>query len=122
MEQDGLLKLEDKVWKYFPKLPEWSEPVTIWDLLNHRSGFVDEWASFSLIQASFADRVDVSQFLDLLYNQPAPSVEPGKGYIYCNSDFGLLRLILEKASGKNLPDWLKKRVFESLKMRATFMI
>ncbi len=39
MEQEGLLSLEDKVRKYFPKLPAWAEPVSIWDLLNHRSGF-----------------------------------------------------------------------------------
>ncbi len=35
MEQDGILKLDDRVRKYFPKLPEWSDGVTIWDLLNY---------------------------------------------------------------------------------------
>ncbi len=121
MERDGILKLDDKVRKYFPKLPAWAETVTLWDLLNHRSGFVDEWAELLLTQASMANRFDRSQFLNLLYNQPTPSVEPGKGYMYSNSDFGLLRLILEKASGKNLPDWLKQRVFDPLKMHSTRM-
>ncbi len=67
------------------------------------------------------NRFDKSQFLQLLYNQPKPEVEPGKGYMYSNSDFGLLRLILEKAAGKNLPDWLKQRVFDPLKMHSTRM-
>ncbi|MGH9949815.1 MAG: serine hydrolase domain-containing protein, partial [Pyrinomonadaceae bacterium] len=121
MEEDGVLRLDDPVRKYFPKLPEWSKNVTLWDLLNHRSGFVDEWAEMMLTQGAMSNRFDLSEFLNLLYRQPNPSVEPGKGYMYSNSDFGLLRLILEKASGKNLSDWLKQRVFDPLKMFSTRM-
>jgi|GEM_PF-754485 len=121
MEKEGLLSLTDKVRKYFPKLPEWSEPVTIRHLLKHSSGFDDEWAVLLLTQASMGNRFDVSQFLDLLYNQPGPGIVPGRGYMYCNSDFGLLRLILEKASGENLADWMKKRIFEPLEMKSTFL-
>ena len=117
MEKDGLLNLKDKVQNYFPQLPAWSASVTIQDLLNHSSGFADEWATLALTQASMTNRVDNSQFLQLLFNQPAPSVEPGKGYMYSNSDFGLLRLILEKASGKDLADYMKRRVFEPLGMK-----
>lgn len=119
MEQDGKLKLDDKVRKYFPKLPAWSEPVTIQDLLNHSSGFCDEWATLVLTQASMNNRLDVSQFLNFLYNQPDPQVEPGKGYMYSNSDFGLLRLILEKASAEKLPDYMDRRIFKPLQMSST---
>ena len=121
MEKDGLLSLTDKVKKYFPKLPEWSEPVTIWDLLNHRSGFVDEWATALMMHGAMSNRFDKEQFFRLLYTQPEPEIEPGKGFMYCNSDFGLLRLIMEKASGKNLSDWIKQRIFDPLKMNNTRM-
>lgn len=121
MEQDGILNLNDKVRKYFPKLPAWSESVTIQDLLNHSSGFCDEWSTLVLTQASMGNRLDVSQFMDLLYNQPDPQVEPGKGYMYSNSDFGLLRLILEKASGENLNTYLKRKIFTPLGMSSTQM-
>ena len=119
MEKDDLLHLNDKVRKYFPKLPQWSDPVSIQDLLNHSSGFADEWATMALTQASMANRLDKSQFLDFLYNQPAPSVEPGHGYMYSNSDFGLLRLILEKASGENLASYMKRRMLNPLGMHHT---
>lgn len=119
MEKQGLLSLDDKVRKYFPELPGWSEPVNIRDLLNHRSGFADEWATLLLTQASMANRFDKSKFLNLLYRQPKPEVEPHKGYMYSNSDFGLLRLILEKASGQNLQLWMKKILFTPLEMNAT---
>lgn len=119
MQKQGLLSLDDKARKYFPELPGWSDPVTIYDLLNHRSGFADEWATLLLTQASMANRFDKSQFLNFLYRQPKPEVEPQKGYMYSNSDFGLLRLILEKASGQNLQMWMKKNVFAPLGMNAT---
>jgi len=121
MENDGILSLNDKVIKYFPKLPEWSESVTIWDLLNHRSGFVDEWATLLLMHGSMSNRFDKEQFFRLLYIQPEPDIEPGKGYMYSNSDFGLLRLIMEKASGKNLSEWTRQRIFNPLKMSNTRM-
>lgn len=119
MENEGLINLNDKVRQYFPKLPAWSESVTIRHLLNNRSGFVDEWAVLLLTQGSMENRFDVSQFLELLYNQPAPGIEPGKGYMYCNSDYGLLRLILEKASGENLAAWMKRKIFEPQGMTST---
>lgn len=119
MEQEGLLTLSDKVNKYFPKLPRWSEAVTLQDLLNHSSGFCDEWATLVLTQAEMANRLDVSQFLEFLYNQPDPQVEPGKGYMYSNSDFGLLRLILEKVAGKNLSAYMTEKIFVPLGMQQT---
>jgi CubicO group peptidase (beta-lactamase class C family) len=119
MEKDGILNLNDKVRKYFPELPEWSAPVTIKDLLNHQSGFIDEWDALLLMQASMDNRVDKSQFLQLLYDQPRPEIEPGKGYMYSNSDYGLLRLIMEKASGEDLADYAKRKLFTPLDMRST---
>jgi CubicO group peptidase (beta-lactamase class C family) len=119
MEKEGIINLNDKVRKYFPELPEWSEPVTIKDLLNHQSGFIDEWDALLLTQASMNNRVDKSQFLQLLFNQPRPEVEPTKGYMYSNSDYGLLRLIMEKASGADLADYAKRKLFTPLGMMST---
>lgn len=122
MEVDQLISLQDKVRKYFPELPKWSEHVTIQDLLNHSSGFIDEWSAFELTQASLDNRVDKSQFLQLLYDQPQPEVEPGKGYMYSNSDYGLLRLILEKASGEDLANYLSRKIFNPLGMSSTLLL
>jgi Beta-lactamase len=121
MEKEGLLRFDDKVRKYFPKLPAWSETVTIQDLLNHSSGFDDEWATLLLTQQSMTNILNKSQTLELLYNQPSPQVEPHTGYMYCNSDFALLRFIMEKTSGKSLPKYLKEKLFTPLGMNATLM-
>jgi CubicO group peptidase (beta-lactamase class C family) len=121
MEAEGLLRFDDKVRSYFPKLPEWSKDVTIQDLLNHSSGFVDEWSIFGLVTEDMRSTLEVEQVLTMLYNQPQPEVEPGKGYMYNNTDVGLLRLIMEKASQQNLPDYLHKKLFTPLGMTQTFM-
>ncbi|HEX6848717.1 MAG TPA: serine hydrolase domain-containing protein, partial [Chitinophagaceae bacterium] len=121
MEQEGLLRFDDKVRKYFPKLPAWSETVTIQDLLNHSSGFDDEWATLLLTQQSMTNILQKSQTLELLYNQPSPQVEPHTGFMYCNSDFALLRFIMEEASGEKLPQYLKKKLFTPLGMKSTMM-
>jgi CubicO group peptidase (beta-lactamase class C family) len=122
MEHDGLIDLNDPVRGYFPRLPAWSKSVTIRDLIHHHSGFVDEWSVLLLMHASMANRFDESQFLRLLYDQPAPEVEPGTGYMYSNSDYGLLRLILEQAAGENLGDYMKRRMFEPLQMNSTHLV
>lgn len=122
MANDGLIDLHDCVRDFFPKLPEWSKPVTILDLIHHRSGFVDEWSVLLLMQGSMANRFDRSQFLRLLYDQPVPEIEPGTGYMYSNSDYGLLRLILEQAAGQPLSDYMEGRIFKPLQMHSTHLV
>lgn len=121
MEAEGILRFDDRVRDYLPNLPQWSKDVTIQDLLNHQSGFVDEWSTLLLMHADMRNRVDKEQFLTLLYNQPKPEIAPGKGYMYCNTDFALLRFIMEMASKQNLPDYLSKKLFIPLGMPSTFM-
>lgn len=121
MEAEGLLRFDDKVRSYLPKLPEWSKNVTIQDLLNHSSGFDDEWSLLLLMHADMRNRVDKEQMLTLLYNQPKPQVQPGEGYMYCNTDYALLRMIAEMASKQNLTVYLKNKLFAPLGMSATFM-
>lgn len=119
MEHDGLIRLDDLVRDYFPRLPAWSASVRIRDLIHHRSGFVDEWSVLLLMHGSMANRFDESQFLRLLYDQPAPEVEPVTGYMYSNSDYGLLRLILQQAVGGDLGGYMKRRIFDPLRMHST---
>jgi CubicO group peptidase (beta-lactamase class C family) len=119
MERDGLLRLDDSVRTFFPQLPAWSAPVRIRDLIHHRSGFVDEWSALLLMHGSMANRFDESQFLRLLADQPSPEIEPRRGYMYSNSDYGLLRLILDKAAGGDLAGYLNRRLFAPLGMHAT---
>lgn len=119
MQHDGLLRLDDPVRKFYPQLPAWSAKVTLWDLLNHRSGFADEWANLLLMHDSMANRFTEHQFLQFLSRQPRPEVPPGQGYLYSNSDFGLLKLVLQHVAKEPLSAWMQRRMFAPLGMTAT---
>src|SRR5690606_3857940 len=71
--------------------------------------------------ADMRSQVESEQVMTLLYNQPKPQVEPGKGYMYSNSDFALLRFIMEIAAKKSLPAYLNESIFAKLGMSSTFM-
>ena len=119
MEKDGLVDLDAPLRERFPELPAWAAEVDAWDLLNHRSGFVDEWATLLLMHDSMANHFSEAQFLQLLSRQPRPEVPPGEGYLYSNSDMGLLKLLLQRAAGKPLREWMAERMFGPLGMTAT---
>lgn len=121
MEAEGLLRFDDKVRKFLPKLPEWSKDVTIQDLINHSSGFDDEWSLLLMMTADMRSHVESEQVLTLLFNQPKPQIEPGKGYMYNNTDFALLRIVMEIAAKQQLPEYLNKKLFAPLGMSSTFM-
>ena len=105
MESQGLLNFDDKVRDYLPKLPEWSKDVTLQNLLDHQSGFDDEWSLLLLMIEDMRSQVKDEQVLRFLYNQPKPQIEPGKGYMYNNTDMALLRMVMEMASKQSLPDY-----------------
>ena len=47
---DGKLRLDDRVQKYIPELPEYGRPLTIRHLLSHTSG-LREWSNLMSIAA-----------------------------------------------------------------------
>jgi CubicO group peptidase (beta-lactamase class C family) len=113
---DGLIDLNNTIRSYFPELPEWSDPVSIFDLIRHQSGFVDEWSVLLLMHDSMSNNFETEQFMRLLATQPVPEIEPGRGYLYSNSDYGLLRLVLERALDRPLTDYVEERITAPLSM------
>src|SRR5690606_40208839 len=78
MESQGLLNFDDKVRDYLPKLPEWSKDVTLQNLLDHKSGFDDEWSLLLIMTEDMRSQVADEQVLRLLYDQPKPQIEPAR--------------------------------------------
>ena len=120
MVQEKKLSLEDSLSKYFPGLPY--PGITIKMLLNHRSG-LPNYVYF--IPGSNWDKMkDVTDndVLNLLYAlRPKRSFPPGTHFSYCNTNFVLLALIIEKISGEKFPEYMKKNIFDPLQMSNTFV-
>jgi CubicO group peptidase (beta-lactamase class C family) len=47
--------------------------------------------------------------------------KPDKGFSYCNTNFALLALLIEKVSGKKYSDYLQETFFTPLQMNHTFV-
>ncbi|MFT3901680.1 MAG: serine hydrolase [Niabella sp.] len=119
--QDGKLSLNEPLTQLFPGFPY--EGVTVHDLLCHRSGlpnylyFMEDKAKWNPQQ--MPTNQDVLDFL--IKYKPAPSFRPNTHFSYCNTNFVLLALILEKITGKPFPQYIKETIFDPLGMNDTFV-
>ena len=118
LKQDGKLRLQDKVRKWLPQLPATDDRITIYDLLTHSSGLIDYE---DLIPPNRTTQLDDADVLSMIAAQNRLYFEPGSAHRYSNGGFVLLGLIVERASGMDLADFMKKRIFQPLGMDHTLM-
>ena len=118
LKQDGKLRLEDRVRKWLPQLPASDDRITIYHLLTHTSGLIDYE---DLIPPNRTRQLDDADVLSMIAAQHRLYFEPGSAHRYSNGGYVLLGLIVERASGMDLADFMKKRIFQPLGMEHTLM-
>lgn len=116
LAEDARLTLDDLIQTWLPSLPKAAETVTIHHLLTHTSGLIDYE---DLIPRGSSAQVHDADVLWLLETQDRTHFRPGTGYRYSNTGYALLALIVERASGKGFPTFLRKRIFQPLGMDNT---
>jgi CubicO group peptidase (beta-lactamase class C family) len=119
LAQDGKLSLDDEVRKHVPELPDYGRPITIRHLLHHTSGLRDYLELLALTGARTEDVTGPDDALAIIVRQRALNFEPGSEWLYSNTGFFLLSVIVERASGKSLAAFARERIFEPLGMRDT---
>jgi D-alanyl-D-alanine carboxypeptidase len=114
------LSLDDPVSKYEPWVPD-ADHITLRMLANMTSGLhnyteVDSWVdtAFTNLQRVWTPR----ELVDVGIEHP-PDFPPGKGWHYSNTNYVLLGMILEKASGKTIPQLFAALIFRPLDLRHT---
>ncbi|MEO6221556.1 MAG: serine hydrolase domain-containing protein [Ginsengibacter sp.] len=116
----GKVNLNDVVKKYFPAFPY--ENVTLKLLLSHRSGipnYVYFMQKLGWNVKQYCSNEDVLGYL-IKFKPPLTSM-PGTRFAYCNTNYTLLGLIIEKASGKSYSDFLQQSFFIPLQMKDTYV-
>ena len=114
--QEDKLRLSDKVTQLLPGLPyAWNE-ITVLNCLSHTSGIPDIFPGSPA--AAPADWIAASGPEDALKKVSAvPLVyKPGEKSIYNQTEFLLLKMIVEKGSRMSLEEFLSKRIFTPLGM------
>ena len=118
--EDGKIKLTDDIRKYLPEMPDYGTPITINHLLTHTSGLRD-WSDVSVIAGwPRSDVVRTNQeALLILSKQKNLNFKPGEQYSYTNAGFSLAAIIVERVSGKTLPEFTRERIFKKFGMDHT---
>jgi CubicO group peptidase (beta-lactamase class C family) len=103
------LSLDDRLNRFVPALPAAAGNVTIRQLLNHTSGI----RSMTSIPAFAAkERLDLSddEMLDVFKREPL-EFESGSNFLYNNSAYYLIAMVIEKVSGRPYAEHMRDEVF-----------
>jgi D-alanyl-D-alanine carboxypeptidase len=114
LQEQGKLSLDDKVGKFIPDLTRANE-VTIRQLLSHTSGYQDYWPQ-DYVMPSMLQPTTARKILDDWARKPL-DFEPGTKWQYSNTNYVIAGLIVEKASGQPLLQFLQEKIFAPLNMK-----
>jgi CubicO group peptidase (beta-lactamase class C family) len=119
LEQRGKLSVQDDIRKYLPEIPDYGHKITILHLLNHTSGLRDYLALFELAGVNIDGVTTDDDALAVIARQKALNFEPGSDWLYSNSGFFLLSVIVKRVSGRSLPEFAAENIFGPLHMKQT---
>src|SRR6266852_5731433 len=119
LQEQGKLSLDDRVAKYIPNLTRANE-VTIRQLLSHTSGYQDYWPQ-DYVMPMMSQPVAAQKILDGWARIPL-DFEPGTKWQYSNTNYVIAGVIVEKASGMSLLQFLIQKVFTPLGMKSVMNI
>ncbi|MGE5414154.1 MAG: serine hydrolase domain-containing protein [Syntrophomonadaceae bacterium] len=119
LAREGKLSLDDDIRRWIPEVPSYGKTVTIRHLLHHTGGLRDYIELMELQGIRTEDLTTEADSLAVLARQKAPNFAPGEEYLYSNSGYFLLGVIVKRASGQSLRDFAEARIFGPLGMRHT---
>ena len=120
LAEQGKLNLDNNIKQYFPSFPY--EGITIKMLLSHRSGLPNYLYFMQKLGwdvKKFSTNADVLNYL-ITFKPPLTHI-PGTHFSYCNTNYTLLGLIIEKAAGTSYANYLTKTFFTPLQMNDTYV-
>lgn len=104
LEKEGRLKTSDSILNYVAHAPEAWRPITIQNLLNHTGGLPDRQNLFDM-QRDYS----LTQYVALVSSLP-PKFPPGTQFEYSNPGYAMLGVIVERASGKPYPEYVREKL------------
>ncbi len=115
------LTLDEKVKTILPTFPY--KTITVRMLLNHRSG-LPKYGNFSEPEKIWgrSKTLHNADVLNLLGKHNIPlDFKPNSKFAYCNTNYAILALVIEKLTDLSFPDAMQNLVFKPLKMNNTFV-
>jgi CubicO group peptidase (beta-lactamase class C family) len=114
------IDLDKDVREYLREFPY--EGITVRMLLTHRSG-IQYYGYFTFKTWNLGITLKNKDVLSLLIEHKFPlNFPPGSKFSYCNTNYALLALIIERVNGKSFPKSMEELVFYPLKMKNSFIL
>lgn len=120
LAQDGKLSLDDDIRKFISEIPDYGTRITVRQLMHHVSGLRDQWQLLGYAGWRFPeDLITERDVLNMVRRQQGLNFAPGSEYMYSNTGFTLLGVIVKRVSGRSLHDFAQQRIFTPLGMTQT---
>lgn len=117
LARNGTFQYDDLVTKFIPELPEYARMIQIKHLLFHASGLPHYVPLFN--SPNPVTNKDVIQFLSSASELHFP---PGSSIAYNNTGYVLLAEIIQRLSGDEFPNVIKKIIFDPLGMQSSWVL
>ena len=114
--EEKRIALTDDVRKYVPELADYGTPITIDHLVHHTSGLRDWWELVGVAGLRYDDTYAVQDVLDMTARQHGLNFTPGERYLYSNTGYIVLGIVVQRVTGKSLREFAAERIFGPLQM------
>jgi CubicO group peptidase (beta-lactamase class C family) len=118
LQQEKKLSLDDDIRKWVPEVPSLGR-ITLRQLLQHTSGLRDYYGLLGINGWRQNELLTEREFLDLVSRQRALNFAPGTEFLYSNTGYALLSIVVRRASGMSLREFAAQRIFKPLGMTNT---
>lgn len=116
LAQDGKLRVDDPIDRYLPGTPALWDTLTIRQLLNQTSGLPNFLEGMTV--KDLRKEYTPTEIIQRIAERPLGFM-PGTQYAYSNTNYYLLGVIIEKASGFSYGQYLRQTFFTPLTMTQT---
>lgn len=121
LQEEGRLKVDDDIRNYVGDLISFQEPVTIRQMFNNVSGIRDQWELLFMRGIKINDSISMEDVNASIRLQTTLNFPPQECYLYSNTGFHLLSVIVERVTGRPFPDFVRERIFLPLGMEHTWI-
>lgn len=111
MYQDGVIDINESIYKYVPDFPQKKYDFTVKQLATHTAG-IRTYKGNEFLNTKFMTIKEGLRFFaydTLMY-------QPGTGYLYNSNDWNLVAVAMEDASGMDFEKYMKEKVFTPLEL------
>ncbi len=123
LEEKGVINSDDYISKYIPEMPEYTRKIRVKHLVYHTSGLPDymELYDFDNRENPYKEYVTNNDIIKLLKIKRKLLFIPGEKFLYSNTGYAVLAVLIERASGTSFPEFIEKEIFNKIGMNKSIV-